>query len=315
MRRITSTLALTAAGAIALSACGSAESDTPKATKSAEQSTSSEKKMEKPSIVASSNVWGSVAQAVAGDNDTVTSIISSPDQDPHDYQATAKDKLAFSKATVVIVNGGGYDDWATKLAESASSKPQILDAVKISGLQKEGEKEFNEHVFYSLATAEKMANQIKDILVKAQPDRAKDFEANTEKFLGQLKELKERTQKFGAEHKDVMAIATEPVTGYLMDDMGIKNVTPEEFVEQSESDAGPSAEVTNEAVKLLSEKKANLLVLNGQTQDAVSKKLQDAAKAAGTPVALVFETFPEGVNDYQGFIGGAIDAFEKAMKK
>ena len=319
MRRIFSALAITAAGALALSGCGSAQSDTPQESKSedASSATKMEKKddSKKPSIVAVSNVWGSVAQAVAGDNDTVTSIITSPDQDPHDYQATAKDKLAFSKATVVIVNGGGYDDWAEKLAMSVDSKPQVLDAVKVSGLKKEGEEEFNEHVFYSLNTAEKMANQIKDILVKAQPDRSKDFEANTEKFLGQIKDLKDRAQKFGAEHKDVKAIATEPVTGYLMEDMGIKNITPEEFIEQSESDAGPSADVTNETVKLLAGKQANLLVLNGQTEDAVSKKLEAAAKSAGIPIAPVYETFPEGVNDFPSFIGGAIDSIEKAMQK
>ena len=46
---------------------------------------------DKIDVVASTNVWGSVAQAIGGDKVNVHSIIDSPDQDPHDYEATAKD--------------------------------------------------------------------------------------------------------------------------------------------------------------------------------------------------------------------------------
>ena len=105
---------------------------------------------DKVDVVASTNVWGSVAQAIGGDKVNVHSIIDSPDQDPHDYEATAKDKLAFSKAKIAITNGGGYDDWATKLVKSTSPQADFIDAVETSGLKKPGDKEFNEHVFLSL---------------------------------------------------------------------------------------------------------------------------------------------------------------------
>lgn len=80
---------------------------------------------DKVDVVASTNVWGSVAQAIGGDKVNVHSIIDSPDQDPHDYEATAKDKLAFSKAKIAITNGGGYDDWATKLVKSDDERVRI----------------------------------------------------------------------------------------------------------------------------------------------------------------------------------------------
>ena len=55
-------------------------------------------------------------------------------QDPHDYQATATDKLNITKSAVMLVNGGGYDDWGMSLAESVSHKPVVINAVALSGL-------------------------------------------------------------------------------------------------------------------------------------------------------------------------------------
>ena len=46
----------------------------------------------------------------------MTSIITNPDADPHDYEPTAADGRAIAGAQLVIVNGVGYDAWATKLA-------------------------------------------------------------------------------------------------------------------------------------------------------------------------------------------------------
>ena len=122
---------------------------------------------DKIDVVASTNVWGSVAQAIGGNKVNVHSIIDSPDQDPHDYEATAKDKLAFSKAKIAIANGGGYDDWAAKLAKSTSPQADLIDAVETSGLKKPGQKEFNEHVFYSIDSARKVAKVVESDLIKA----------------------------------------------------------------------------------------------------------------------------------------------------
>ncbi|MFN2613461.1 MAG: metal ABC transporter solute-binding protein, Zn/Mn family, partial [Actinomycetota bacterium] len=40
-------------------------------------------------VVAAENVWGSIASQLGGDKVRVTSIISSPNADPHEYEATA----------------------------------------------------------------------------------------------------------------------------------------------------------------------------------------------------------------------------------
>src|ERR1700759_3374853 len=68
------------------------------------------------SVVAAENFWGSLAAQLGGDHVKVDDIISNPDADPHDYEPTAADGRAIANAGLVIVNGVGYDPWATKLA-------------------------------------------------------------------------------------------------------------------------------------------------------------------------------------------------------
>src|SRR4051812_10415853 len=60
-------------------------------------------------VVASTDVWGSVASAVGGDKVQVKSVIHDPSADPHSYETTADDALAAKDAQLLLSNGGGYD--------------------------------------------------------------------------------------------------------------------------------------------------------------------------------------------------------------
>ena len=70
-----------------------------------------------PTIVASTDVWGSVAKAVAGDRATVTSIINSASADPHSFEASPADAAAIIDASLVVYNGGGYDQCMLAFAQ------------------------------------------------------------------------------------------------------------------------------------------------------------------------------------------------------
>ena len=53
-------------------------------------------------VVASTNVYGDIAQAIGGEYVSVHSIIAKASADPHGYEANAQDKLAVSKAQIGI---------------------------------------------------------------------------------------------------------------------------------------------------------------------------------------------------------------------
>src|SRR2546421_13127191 len=66
-------------------------------------------------VVAAENFWGSIASQLGGDKVHVSSVITSPATDPHDYEPTAADARSIAGAKMVIVNGIGYDPWVPKL--------------------------------------------------------------------------------------------------------------------------------------------------------------------------------------------------------
>ena len=299
-----------------------------------------------PTVYATTNVWGSVAKAVGGDKVNVIVGVDDLSQDPHDYQATATDKLNITKSAVMLVNGGGYDDWGMSLAESVSHKPVLINAVALSGLSPNTDNaadepaseqhqhkeaahddvsyhqaehphhahgDFNEHVFFSLDTAKKVAEAVNKQLAATSPANQAIYAKNTQHFIQQIDALKVKAKQIG-QQKAITAFATEPVTGYLLADMGIKDVTPKAYVVQSETDAGVSVKVLNDSKSLLSNKQVGLLVVNAQTEDATSKQLITLAKASTVPVVAVYETLPDGVTSYTQFIEKTLDDFAAAMR-
>lgn len=311
-----------------------------------------------PTVYATTNVWGSVAKAVGGDKANVIVGVDDLSQDPHDYQATATDKLNITKSAVMLVNGGGYDDWGMSLAESVSHKPVVINAVALSGLspntdnaadESAGEQhqhdtqheiktadpqpsdhphvpseahsevhshshgDFNEHVFFSLDTAKKVAEAVNKQLAATSPTNQAIYAKNTQQFIQQIDALKVKAKQIG-QQKAITAFATEPVIAYLLADMGIKDVTPKAYVVQSETDAGVSVKVLNDSKSLLSNKQVGLLVVNAQTEDATSKQLITLAKASTVPVVAVYETLPDGVTSYTQFIEKTLDDFAAAMR-
>src|SRR5690606_25220743 len=81
-------------------------------------------------VVASTNVYGSLAAEIGGDRVTVTSLIDSIAKDPHSYEATARDRLAVQNADLVIENGGGYDAFMAELRDGADAA--VITAVEFS---------------------------------------------------------------------------------------------------------------------------------------------------------------------------------------
>lgn len=263
-------------------------------------------------IVASTNVYGDLASTIGGDLVDVTSIIDDPSQDPHSYEGNARVQLALSKADIVIENGGGYDEWAaTLLAGAANDSAVVLNASDISGYDQEpAEGEFNEHVWYDFATMETLAGAIADELASIDSDNAQTYQDNADTFTAGLAELQERAAA-GSFAGTGVAI-TEPVPLYLLDALGLMNVTPEEFSEAIEEGSDVSPSVLLETIGLFASGEARLLVYNEQTSGPETEQVLAAAEAAGTPVVGVTETLPAG-EDYLSWMSANLDALESAL--
>src|ERR1700744_4329094 len=108
-------------------------------------------------VVAAEDFWGSIAEQVGGDRVVVTDVITNPAADPHDYEPTADDGRALASAQVSIVNGIGYDEWASKLLAANEDGSRVeVDVGDVLGL-KSGD---NPHQWYSPESVEKVTAAI-----------------------------------------------------------------------------------------------------------------------------------------------------------
>ncbi|AUA17025.1 zinc ABC transporter solute-binding protein [Streptomyces sp. SID8382] len=302
-------LALIAGASLALLAgCGSSDSGSDKKGSSGSDSSS------KITVVASTNVYGDIADRIGGGKVDVTSIINDPDQDPHSYEADTRTQLALSKAKVVIENGGGYDDFIDRMLKSGDNSAEVINAVKVSGKTAPKGGELNEHVWYDFPSVAKVADRIAAALGKAAPDDAATFTKNAEAFKEKLKPLQAKETEIKKKHGGEGVAITEPVPLYLTEASGLVNKTPEEFSAAIEEGDDVSPKILQDTLALFTDKRVKALVYNEQTSGAQTKKVEGAAKDAGIPVVPVTETLPKG-KDYLAWMTANVDALAGALDK
>ncbi|MDR1823794.1 MAG: zinc ABC transporter substrate-binding protein [Bifidobacteriaceae bacterium] len=294
-------LALFSLVALTLSGCG-ADSDTDTQTDPTESDLT---------IVASTNVWGDVAAAVAGDLASVTSLITGSAQDPHEFEASAQDRLALEKAGLVIKNGGGYDPFMDTLLASGGGEAGVLDAVVVSGY--EAGEGFNEHVWYDLPTVDRVAAAVSQELSRLDPDNAATYQANYEAFAGELSEVAASATALKATAAGRGVAITEPVPLYLLEAAGLVNLTPGAFSEAVEDGDDVPPRVLLETLDLFSGDGIALLAYNAQTANATTEQVRTAAEAAAVPVVDFAETLPEG-QTYIEWQQGNVDRLAAALE-
>ena len=266
-------------------------------------------------VVASTDVWGSVASAIAGQHAQVTSIITDPSADPHEYEASARTRLAISRADVVIENGGGYDDFMSRLVAAGATRATVIDAVDVSGLAAKARAagaELNEHVWYDFPSAGKVADRIAAVLAKADPGDAGAFSANASAFRGHLQQLVDREQADRPTTEGAPVAITEPVPLYLLDALGAVNRTPAAFSKAVEEGDDVPVTVLRRTTALFSDHAVKALVYNAQTADPQTALVTKAAQDASVAVVPVTETLPPG-KSYLQWMTDNLTAISEAL--
>jgi zinc/manganese transport system substrate-binding protein len=264
-------------------------------------------------VVASTDVWGDIAATVGGHRVNVSSLVTSPDQDPHTYTASARDELAVSKADVVIENGGGYDDFMRQLVAAAKADPTVIDAVDVSGLTAHGG-EPNEHVWYDLHAAEKVARSMAAAFGRVDPAHAADYASNARSLVSVLDRLMRREAVLKRHLGGVGVAVTEPVPLYMLDAIGVTDETPTAFSRAVEEGGDVSVATLETTLGLLTGHRVAALVVNEQTSDPFTERVKAAATEAGVPVVGVTETLPDDVH-YAAWMADNLDHLDTALRR
>ncbi|WP_051637072.1 metal ABC transporter solute-binding protein, Zn/Mn family [Rhodococcus sp. UNC363MFTsu5.1] len=284
---------------------------------------------QRANIVASTDVWGSVAAAVAGDRADVTSIINDAFADPHSFEASPRDAAAITDADLVVYNGGGYDEFIDDVLAGTPGK-RTVDAFALFGTETDlhGDHDHaaeaaaapvepaaaehdshdghdhdhggvNEHVWYDTPTVDAVAKQIAAELGTIDPANAAAYTANAASFHEQLHAVTAITDSIAAAHAQAPVAQTEPIAHYLLAAADLKDETPEDFTKAIEDGNDPPPAAVAATRDLLADKKVKVLIYNSQTQDKATQNIREAAESAGIPVVEVTETLPDGFDYIQ----------------
>ena len=275
-------------------------------------------------VAASTNFWGSIAEILGGEWVEVTSIVSDPLQDPHSYEASARDQLAISEAELVIANGGGYDDFMDQLVAAVDGERVYLRLVEGEHLhtdeedhgdeaQDEEHDHENEHIWYDIHAVGDAAEMIVESITELRPESFDQITKNFDFFMTELENLEIRQEALREKALGLGFIATEGVGNLMLEDAGFLNQTPEALADAVEEEREVPAAALKQAQDLITGNVVSLLVVNQQVSDPASQRLIETANANGVTIVQLSELIPVSEMDYIDWMASVLDQLQEAV--
>ncbi len=265
----------------------------------------------KVAVVAGENEYGNVASQIGGTYVTVYSVDSNPNTDPHTYEATPSVGQQIANADLLIENGVGYDTFMGTLASaSPNSARKVINVQHLLGLP---DSTANPHLWYDPRTMPAVAKALATDLSKLDPAHASTFHANETKFMASLQPWIKAIAAFKAKYGGTTAATTEPVADYMLQAMGINNLTPWQFQADIMNGTDPTPQDVSLEKGFFTKHQVKVFCYNQQVTDSLTDSIRQTALSADVPVVGVYETMPVPGYDYQTWMMAELNSIEKAI--
>jgi zinc/manganese transport system substrate-binding protein len=259
-------------------------------------------------IVAAENFYADVAAQIGGDDVTASGIISTPAQDPHQFEASPATARALAGADIVIENGVDYDPWVDRLLAGTPAPHREVIVVADLLHRKAGA---NPHLWYDPKCMLLLAAKIADALTARNPAREEFYRLRLKAFYDSYKAITDKIEAMRAKHAGTPVTATEPIFGDMANAIGL-DMRNLRFQLAVMNDTEPSTHDLAAMQDDLENRKVKLLIYNSQVSDTLTERLRGIAQAAKVPIVGVSETEPQGKN-YQQWIAAELDAVDAAL--
>jgi zinc/manganese transport system substrate-binding protein len=283
--------------AIAISGCGSPEPG--------------EERSGRLRVVAAENFWGSIAAQLGGSAVEVRSIIVNPSTDPHSYEPTAQDARTMANAEMAIVNGIGYDEWASRLlAANPEGERTVLNVGKLLGYST-GE---NPHQWYSPAHVHVVIAAIAADYERLHPREAAYFAARRHALeTVSLARYQALIAQIKARYRGVPVAYSESIFQPLGEALGLKLLTPYSFAKAIAEGGEVSAQDKLTVQRQLARREAKVWVLNSQNLTPEVQRATEVARAAGLPVLAITETLSPASASFQRWQVAQLEGLARAL--
>jgi zinc/manganese transport system substrate-binding protein len=263
--------------------------------------------------VGAENEYADVISQVGGAYVSVSAIMSNPNTDPHEFEASASVAEIVSKAQLIVQNGVGYDTFMNKM-EAASPRRgrQVIVAQQLTGVPNDA---FNPHLWYNPRTMPAVANAVATAMSTLEPAHKAYFEANATRFIRSLQPWLSAIADLKQHYGGTPVAVTEPVADYMLQAAGADIMTPQSLQAAIMNGTDPSPQDITTEDNLLAHHKVKVFLYNQQVTDSLTAGFLDEAQKAGVPVAGVYETMPVPGYHYQSWMLAETGAYLLALTK
>ncbi len=266
-------------------------------------------------VVAAENFWGSLVSQLGGSQVSVTSIVTDPNTDPHEYEANTSDAIAISNAQFVIVNGVGYDDWALQLLAADDEANQVvlnvgsLNNVSVDGGIVTG----NPHMWYDPAFVNRTVASMYSDLVSIRPSETGYFQANYAALNVSLGALYAQADEIRAHFAGTEVASTESIFVYLANYTDLNLVSPPAFMEAVAEGNDPPTQSVVEFENQLESGQVKVLVYNLQTVTPITTEMKSIAAQNNVTVIGITETIQPPNYTFEAWMGAEYLALYNAL--
>ena len=259
-------------------------------------------------VVAAENFYGGVAQEIGGDQVSVISIMSNPDQDPHLFEVSPAVVRQVAAAQIVIYNGADYDPWTERLLGVTPRPGRIVIAAAALMNKHPGD---NPHLWYDPATMPAVATAIAAALAASDPSHKDDYAARLQTFVASLAPMNQKIAAIAGKYAGVTVTASEPVFGNMAAALKL-TMRNERFQLAIMNNTEPSASDIAAFERDLETHKVRVMFYNKQAADKLVRHLVDLARSANISVVGVTETAPPGLS-YRDWMLNELDETAHAL--
>jgi len=242
--------------------------------------------------VGAENEYADVIAQIGGAYVRVRAIESNPNTDPHSFEASPAVARELAEARLVVRNGLGYDDWASKiLAANPAPGRQVIVVRELLSLPQNTP---NPHLWYKPETMPKVAQAVAQALSRIDPAHASYFAARVKEFDRSLQPWYQAIDRFKARYQGTPVAVTEPVADYLLEAAGCRIRTPWALQAAIMNGIDPAPQDVSYQNRLLDRREVKVFLYNQQVTDPLTRSFLDRARQHGIPVVGVYETMPPG---------------------
>lgn len=246
-------------------------------------------------VVATLNVWGSIAEQLGGDRARVSVVDTGAD--PHDYEPTAQDAREVADADLVIVNDIGYDSWARRLlgADPGSAR-RVVSVGEAVGVPDDG----NPHQWNDPGAVHVVVDAVAAAYRDLRPVDAGYFDGRrTELLASGFADYDAAVATIRDRFAGTPVGASESLLVPLAEGLGLRLLTPRGYLEAEHDDAEPSAADVAATQQQLVGREVAVWMYDARSTEPGVLRLNAVAAAAGVPVVAFTEAIPGGDHTFQ----------------